>query len=54
MGVRIARKHIGWYFKRLDAISQNTKNTINQAQTPTQQLKLVAMVFNHLTSEIAA
>jgi tRNA-dihydrouridine synthase B len=54
MGVRIARKHIGWYFQHLDTISQHTKNTINQAQTPTQQFQLVAMVFNHLPSEIAA
>ncbi|SJM94890.1 tRNA dihydrouridine synthase DusB [Crenothrix polyspora] len=54
MGVRIARKHIGWYFNRLDSISQSTKQSINQAQTPTQQSQLVAMVFNHLTSEIAA
>jgi tRNA-dihydrouridine synthase B len=54
MGVRIARKHIGWYFNHLDSISQSTKQSINQAQTPTQQMQLVAMVFNHLTSEIAA
>jgi tRNA-dihydrouridine synthase B len=54
MGVRIARKHIGWYFNRLSAISPNIRSTINQAQTPSQQLKLVAMVFNHLTIEIAA
>lgn len=54
MGVRIARKHIGWYFKHLESVSQNTKNIINQAQTPTQQMQLVTMAFNHLTREIAA
>ncbi len=47
-GVRIARKHIGWYFKHLGAISQDTKNGINQATTPSRQLALINSAFNHL------
>jgi len=33
-GVRIARKHIGWYFKHLGAISQDTKNNIRPGRLP--------------------
>ena len=40
-GVRIARKHIGWYFNHLGSISQDTKNTINQASSPSQQIALI-------------
>ncbi len=46
-GVRIARKHIGWYFKHLGAISQDTKNGINQATSPSRQLALINSAFNH-------
>ena len=46
-GVRIARKHIGWYFKHLGAISQDTKNSINQATSPSRQLALINSAFNH-------
>jgi tRNA-dihydrouridine synthase B len=52
-GVRIARKHIGWYFKHLDVISQDTKNTINQAQCPTQQQALINSAFNLLSTDSA-
>lgn len=45
-GVRIARKHIGWYFKHLGAISQDTKNNINQAICPSRQLALINSAFN--------
>lgn len=45
-GVRIARKHIGWYFKHLGSISQDTKNNINQAQCPSRQLALINSAFN--------
>jgi tRNA-dihydrouridine synthase B len=40
-GVRIARKHIAWYFKHLGSISQDTKNNINQTSVPSQQIMLV-------------
>lgn len=48
-GVRIARKHIGWYFRQLDAIPLDTKNTINQAQEPAEQIRLVNSAFDFLT-----
>jgi len=47
-GVRIARKHIGWYFKHFDTISLETRNQLNQAISPTKQLTLINTVFNHI------
>ncbi len=47
-GVRIARKHIGWYFKHFDTISIETRNQLNQAISPTKQLALINSAFNHL------
>jgi tRNA-dihydrouridine synthase B len=44
-GVRIARKHISWYFKHLDFISQDIKNKINQANQPIQQMALISSAF---------
>ncbi len=45
-GVRIARKHIGWYFKHLGTVSQDTKNNIYQAKCPSRQLALINSAFN--------
>jgi tRNA-dihydrouridine synthase B len=44
-GVRIARKHIGWYFKSLGFIDQEVKTRINQASQPEQQMLLVKSAF---------
>jgi tRNA-dihydrouridine synthase B len=52
-GVRIARKHITWYFKHLEFISQDSKNLINQAQTPARQITLVNAAFTFLTNNSA-
>jgi len=41
VGVRIARKHIGWYFKNLDFICQDIRSKINQATQPNQQMALI-------------
>ena len=49
-GVRIARKHIGWYFDRLGPLSAEQKRQINQAQ---QQLALVNASFNHIIPRVA-
>ena len=46
-GVRIARKHIGWYLNHLNSISLETRNKINQAQCPNQQRELINSAFNH-------
>ena len=48
-GVRIARKHIGWYFNHFGSISQDTKNHINQASVPSQQITLVRAALDLLT-----
>ncbi len=40
-GVKIARKHIGWYLKSLDFIGQDIRNKINQATQSTQQMALI-------------
>jgi len=48
-GVKIARKHIGWYFKQLDTIPLHTRNAINQADKPSEQIKLVHSAFDFLT-----
>ncbi|MDP1771477.1 MAG: tRNA dihydrouridine synthase DusB [Methylobacter sp.] len=53
-GVRIARKHIAWYFKHLESVTQDTKSNINQAQCPSQQIALINSAFNHLTTDRAA
>ena len=45
-GVRIARKHIAWYFNHIDNIHQDTKNKVNQAQCPTEQILHVNLAFN--------
>ena len=46
-GVRIARKHIAWYTKHL-AIDADTKQRINQAEHPDQQLTIINRVFQTL------
>ena len=52
-GVRIARKHIAWYLKHLDSISLDSKNIINQAQTPARQMAQVNAAFTLLTNTSA-
>lgn len=52
-GVRIARKHIGWYFERLGDLSSEFKQRINQAQQPDQQLSLVNAAFDFYLSRVA-
>ncbi len=44
-GVRIARKHIGWYFKSITGIPVNTKKIIYQVIDPNEQMALVNKVF---------
>ncbi len=53
-GVRMARKHIAWYFKHLRPIPNAIKIDINQAQDPTRQITLVNSAFNFLTTDPAA
>jgi tRNA-dihydrouridine synthase B len=44
-GVRIARKHIGWYIKNLGCLRSSGDNFYLQAQAPAQQLKAVYSLF---------
>ncbi|MGZ5011766.1 MAG: tRNA dihydrouridine synthase DusB [Methylobacter sp.] len=52
-GVRIARKHIAWYFKHIESVAQDARNTINQAQCPSQQIALINLAFKPLTIDRA-
>ncbi|MDD2761811.1 MAG: tRNA dihydrouridine synthase DusB, partial [Methylomonas sp.] len=52
-GVRIARKHIGWYLDQLGPLSAEQKTLINQAQQPAQQLARVNASFNFITPRVA-
>lgn len=52
-GVRIARKHIGWYFDQLGPLPSEQKALINQAQQPAQQMALVEASFNLITPRVA-
>ncbi|MDX8129498.1 tRNA dihydrouridine synthase DusB [Methylomonas sp. OY6] len=52
-GVRIARKHIGWYFDHLGTLPADQKTAINQAQHAARQLALVNASFNLLTPRAA-
>ncbi|MGR9013256.1 MAG: tRNA dihydrouridine synthase DusB [Gammaproteobacteria bacterium] len=53
-GVRIARKHIAWYFKHFASVAQNSKININQAQCPSKQIALINSAFDFLTTDSAA
>lgn len=54
MGVKIARKHIGWYFNHLRPIGQSVKDAINHASEPSQQIALINSVFTNITNDNAA
>lgn len=46
IGVKIARKHIGWYFDPYASISREARNYINQASAPSQQILLVNLALD--------
>ncbi len=45
-GVRIARKHIAWYFEHLATFPVDLKKSINQTLNPTHQLAMVNSAFS--------
>lgn len=47
-GVRIARKHIGWYFDNLGNFPVAIKKEIYQATNPLQQISLVNSAFSNV------
>jgi len=48
-GVKIARKHIGWYLGRFDSISQDVRQSLNAATIATDQLRLTRSALDFLT-----
>lgn len=46
LGVRLARKHISWYFRQLEPIDLSLKQQINETLYPQKQLELVRLAFN--------
>jgi len=53
-GVRIARKHIGWYFKNIGLVDSKILLGINQANNPTEQIALTNSAISLLTTDKAA
>lgn len=53
VGVRMARKHIGWYFEPLGTLPTPEKNALYQALQPAEQLDLVDATFNFFNQEQA-
>ena len=57
-GVRIARKHIGWYINNLKGVDKqgavSFKQHVNQIDDADRQLELVTDFFNSLQSPLAA
>lgn len=49
IGVKIARKHIGWYLDPYTSIGRDIRTNINQASVPSQQVMLVNMALDLLT-----
>jgi tRNA-dihydrouridine synthase B len=45
LGVRLARKHIGWYFRHVDDIDLSLKQQINQTLEPSVQLEFIRLAF---------
>jgi tRNA-dihydrouridine synthase B len=45
-GVKIARKHIGWYFAQFGGLPTTLKIAINQAEQPDKQVALVNASFD--------
>ncbi len=53
-GVKIARKHIGWYLKHFNEIRPDIRSKINAADTPSEQLTMISRaLFPHLNLSAA-
>ena len=54
MGVRIARKHMGWYLQH-QTRNNDFRRQFNSLSTPTEQLRLITTIFHTLSNkELAA
>ncbi|MEX2320006.1 MAG: tRNA dihydrouridine synthase DusB [Saccharospirillum sp.] len=49
MGVRIARKHVGWYLKA-QGVDRTSLSVFNHLEQPREQLQVIATLFQRLTS----
>jgi tRNA-dihydrouridine synthase B len=49
-GVRLARKHISWYFRALESVDSALKSQINQTLEPKEQLRLVSLAMGIMDS----
>ncbi|MGR9098966.1 MAG: tRNA dihydrouridine synthase DusB, partial [Gammaproteobacteria bacterium] len=54
MGVKIARKHLGWYFDQIGAVPKAFRLLANRASSTETQMDLVDSAFDFLTHERAA
>jgi len=50
MGVRVGRKHIGWYSKTLPG-NANFKNIINRAESPEDQIRIISDFFDRFDTK---
>lgn len=53
-GVKIARKHIGWYLDRLGIMPAEIRVAINRAQQPNEQIEKIDSAFTHFLYHYAA
>ena len=54
MGVRIARKHMGWYLQHLP-VAGDWRKQFNALGSPTEQRRLTDQIYNSLNNkELAA
>lgn len=53
-GVRIARKHIGWYLKNLNQVTAACLQNIYAAENAKDQIRLTQAMFKSNTEELAA
>jgi tRNA-dihydrouridine synthase B len=54
MGVRIARKHIGWYLKDLRSLSRETVSRVVRAESPAGQRTLVRIALESTSQGLTA
>ncbi len=46
LGVRLARKHAGWYFRHVDGVDLQLKKQINETLKPAKQLEFVRLALH--------
>ena len=49
-GVRVARKHIGWYTRTLDG-GEQFRRRMNKIESAKQQVSAIQLFFDNLTSD---